>query len=208
MTIAIVATESQKTELLAQGVSPDVELVWLQQPAPVKGAIALIDLMAADAAVTPGYPEPCPPLVLINAVTSKSTNWPADRIRINAWPGFLKGPVVEATGGNAETRKKVQDLLALFNRKPEWVTDQPGLISARVVCAIINEAYWTLQEKVSSKEDIDTAMRLGTNYPLGPFEWAQKIGLSRVHRLLSELSQQHERYQPAALLTQEAHAEK
>ena len=41
---------------------------------------------------------------------------------------------------------------------------------------IINEAFLALQEGVSTKEEINTAMKLGTNYPLGPFEWVEKIG--------------------------------
>ena len=48
--------------------------------------------------------------------------------------------------------------------------DIPGFISARVVSMIINEAYFALEEEVSSKEEIDTAMKLGTNYPYGPFD--------------------------------------
>ncbi len=44
---------------------------------------------------------------------------------------------------------------------------------------IINEAWHALAEEVSTKNEIDTAMKLGTNYPYGPFEWAEKIGLGR-----------------------------
>jgi 3-hydroxybutyryl-CoA dehydrogenase len=69
---------------------------------------------------------------------------------------------------------------------------------------IINEAYFTLDEKVSSKNEIDTAMKLGTNYPYGPFEWSEKIGLKKVYELLTTLSHSHSRYEPAALLKKEA----
>src|ERR1700710_2457559 len=47
----------------------------------------------------------------------------------------------------------------------------------RVVAMIINEAYYALDAGVSSKESIDLAMKLGTGYPYGPFEWADRIGL-------------------------------
>ena len=52
---------------------------------------------------------------------------------------------------------------------------------------IINEAFIALREGVSTKEEINTAMKLGTNYPYGPFEWAGKIGIERVNALLDKL---------------------
>jgi 3-hydroxybutyryl-CoA dehydrogenase len=69
---------------------------------------------------------------------------------------------------------------------------------------IINEAYLALGEQVSSREDINTAMKLGTNYPFGPFEWAERIGPARVARLLTKLSESQPRYAPAPLLLKEA----
>ena len=69
---------------------------------------------------------------------------------------------------------------------------------------IINEAYYTLGAQVSTREEIDIAMKLGTSYPYGPFEWAAKIGLKRIYELLVELSKVDERYTPAPLLAAEA----
>ena len=69
---------------------------------------------------------------------------------------------------------------------------------------IINEAYFALEEGVSTKEEIDTAMKLGTNYPYGPFEWAKKIGLKNIFQLLDKLHKTNLRYEPAALLKKEA----
>jgi len=68
---------------------------------------------------------------------------------------------------------------------------------------IINEAWFAFGEKVSSKKDIDTAMKLGTNYPLGPFAWGEKIGLHKICRLLSVLAMENDRYQVAPLLLRE-----
>jgi 3-hydroxybutyryl-CoA dehydrogenase len=56
-----------------------------------------------------------------------------------------------------------------------------------VISTIINEALIALMEGVSTREEIDTAMKLGTNYPYGPFEWAEKIGMERVDSLLAQL---------------------
>jgi 3-hydroxybutyryl-CoA dehydrogenase len=49
---------------------------------------------------------------------------------------------------------------------------------------IINEAYYTVQEGTAEREDIDLGMKLGTNYPHGPFEWCAKIGIQNVYELL------------------------
>ncbi|HEV2483410.1 MAG TPA: 3-hydroxyacyl-CoA dehydrogenase family protein [Puia sp.] len=84
--------------------------------------------------------------------------------------------------------------------------DVPGMISARVVAGIINEAWYTWEEKVSTKEEIDTAMRLGTNYPLGPFEWGERIGLAKIVGLLLALSETDPRYTPARTLLAAASA--
>ena len=82
--------------------------------------------------------------------------------------------------------------------------DIAGMITARVLATIINEAYYTLGAQVSTREEIDIAMKLGTSYPYGPFEWSAKIGLNRIYELLTELSTVDKRYIPAPLLTQEA----
>jgi 3-hydroxybutyryl-CoA dehydrogenase len=74
------------------------------------------------------------------------------------------------------------------------------MVTARILATIINEAWYTWQDGVSGKEEIDTAMKLGTNYPMGPFEWGGKIGLSRVVGLLDVLSRTDARYMPAGSL--------
>jgi 3-hydroxybutyryl-CoA dehydrogenase len=74
------------------------------------------------------------------------------------------------------------------------------MITARILAVLINEAWYTWQEGVSSKEEIDTAMRLGTNYPLGPFEWGARIGLDRIVGLLEVMSRTDPRYIPADTL--------
>ena len=81
-----------------------------------------------------------------------------------------------------------------------WLPDLPGFVAPRVVCMIINEAYLALEEGVSTKAEIDTAMKLGTAYPFGPFEWAEKIGIKKVAGLLQRLALEDKRYQPAPLL--------
>ncbi len=65
---------------------------------------------------------------------------------------------------------------------------------------IINEAFYALGDDVSTKEEIDVAMKLGTNYPFGPFEWGEKIGLQNIIELLKKLSENDKRYNVAPYL--------
>ncbi|MFX8832908.1 3-hydroxyacyl-CoA dehydrogenase family protein, partial [Acinetobacter baumannii] len=78
------------------------------------------------------------------------------------------------------------------------------MLAARVVAMIINEAYFGWGEGISSKADIDIAMKLGTNYPYGPFEWGYKIGVQKILELLQVLSKTDDRYTPAKALIEES----
>ena len=62
---------------------------------------------------------------------------------------------------------------------------------------------FALQDKVSTKSEIDIAMKMGTNYPYGPFEWSEKIGLKNIASLLKKLTTGNKRYIPSLLLLQE-----
>jgi len=90
-----------------------------------------------------------------------------------------------------------------LNLKTATVSDGPGLVRARVVCALINEAATALADGVASPGDIDTAMKLGTNYPRGPLEWGDLIGLDVVLGVMRGLQEEfgEDRYRPSPLLT-------
>jgi 3-hydroxybutyryl-CoA dehydrogenase len=70
------------------------------------------------------------------------------------------------------------------------------------VSLICNEAAFALQEGVATAKDIDTAVRLGANYPHGPLEWADQIGLDVVYGIIRALQDElgEDRYRPAPLL--------
>ena len=127
-------------------------------------------------------------------------------IRINAWPTFLQRPLTEIAIADPFAETTVREVFSQLGWKYWIVPDVPGMISPRVIAMIINEAYFTLQAEVSSRAEIDTAMKLGTNYPFGPFEWGDKIGLQNIHALLTALSKTDMRYQPSEKLQQQAGA--
>lgn len=137
--------------------------------------------------------------VIINSVvdTLQEKEFSDNVIRINGWPGFLSRDEWEAAG-------KMNELLEhFFNRIKKIfisVPDQSGMIAARIIAMIINEAYYALDENISTREEIDIAMKLGTNYPYGPFEWSDKIGIEKIYALLYKLSIHDKRYLPAPLL--------
>ena len=125
--------------------------------------------------------------VFINAVIQTLADIKAQDniLRINGWAGFLQRPAWEIAGAVNENIKFLFENLGI---KINAVKDEPGFIAARIIAMIINEAYFTVSDQVSSKTEIDTAMKLGTNYPYGPFEWADLIGKKNILELLQKLN--------------------
>lgn len=151
-----------------------------------------------DAAVLEGLTVP----VFIHAVTTILQHLPSNAIRISAWPGFLSGQSLEIACA-VKSLQKASTILDALSWSFNVVPDIVGFISPRVIAMIVNEAYFALEEKVSTKGDIDIAMRLGTNYPYGPFEWSEMIGLKNIASLLQQLAITDKRYTPAPLLLKE-----
>ena len=141
-----------------------------------------------------------PALVFVNAVTPTLQEIGRPFVRLNAWPGFATRKMHELVAPDEATKQRLVTFYSQLDCDYRLTPDVPGMISARVVAGIINEAWYTWEEKVSTREEIDTAMRLGTNYPLGPFEWGERIGLEQVAGLLGALSKTDPRYTPAKAL--------
>jgi len=208
MRLVVLTNEQLKEELLSNGVSDYCKIDWINSPKELLShtdADAVIDLLfeysGYDVSHLNNYlTKP----VFVNSMNKTITEIGLPFIRINAWPGFLKRNIAEVSIADEVNKNKAEKILSLLNRKAEWVPDVKGFISPRIVSMIINEAYFTLEENVSTKEEIDIAMKLGTNYPFGPFEWSKKIGLKKIAGLLKELSITEKRYQPSSLLLKEA----
>ena len=125
---------------------------------------------------------------MVNAVTTTIAEIGHPFIRINGWPGMLERTVHELAVPDAKVAERVEKLYEKLGCSFRIAPDIPGMVTARMLAVLINEAWYTLQEGVSGKDEIDTAMKLGTNYPLGPFEWGARLGLSRIVELLEVMS--------------------
>lgn len=121
---------------------------------------------------------------------------------INALPGFLLQSKLEISLYRKFETPELDKLAKQLKLDYLPVEDRVGMVKPRIIFLIINEACYTLQEGTASVEDIDTSMKLGTNYPFGPFEWCDKIGVTNVFETLVALYEdtKDERYKVCPLL--------
>lgn len=97
---------------------------------------------------------------------------------------------------------QVKMFITSLGKEVAVVDDEVGLVFPRILSLIINEAVFTVMEGTATPEDIDIAMKKGTNYPFGPLEWADQIGLDEVYAIIRGLHRDlaEERFRPAPLL--------
>ena len=130
-------------------------------------------------------------------------------IGIASFPTLLSNTLVELAP-SLHTSKEIADTVtSLFGsakKETAMVQDSVGMVMPRILCQIINEALFTVQNDVASPNDIDEAMKHGTNYPHGPIAWGELIGFNNVVAVLDALYHNHheERYRVAPLLRQMA----
>ncbi len=201
MRIVILATEDQKIEIInGKNKASATNIIFIKSISEIESYKDFDALLLLTDPLPDFEPEVIAQKpVIINSVinTLESQKLPSNFSRINGWPGFLGRPVCEVAANDHYSAESVFKAL-------EWdvsfVKDTPGLVTARVLSMIINEAYFALGENVSTKNEIDLAMKLGTNYPMGPFEWLDKIGIDSIYHLLKKLFETNKRYLIAPLL--------
>jgi 3-hydroxybutyryl-CoA dehydrogenase len=111
--------------------------------------------------------------------------------------------IVQALDSAAATLLAIEDVARRMGKETVLVRESPGFITTRVNASIGNEAFYMLMEGVASARDIDKALKLGLNHPMGPFELVDLFGLDTRLSILEYLHRSMgEKYRPCPLLTQ------
>lgn len=110
--------------------------------------------------------------------------------------------VIRGLGTSGETVQTTVEICKVMGKEPVEATDSPGFISNRILCPMINEAIFALQEGIGTPEAIDQVMRLGMNHPMGPLTLCDLIGLDVVLNVMEILQRDlgDDKYRPAYLL--------
>jgi 3-hydroxybutyryl-CoA dehydrogenase len=110
--------------------------------------------------------------------------------------------IIRAENTSDETMERAVLLVRAIGKEPVLSAESPGFIVNRVLIPMINEAVDLLDHKIASKEDIDQAMRLGANHPMGPLQLADFIGIDIVLNIMETLllETNDPKYRPSLLL--------
>jgi 3-hydroxybutyryl-CoA dehydrogenase len=111
--------------------------------------------------------------------------------------------IVRALESSPDALETVEAVARQMGKDTVVVRESPGFITSRVNASIGNEAFFMLMEGVASARDIDKALKLGLNHPMGPFELVDLVGLDTRLSILEYLQRSlGEKYRPCPLLAQ------
>jgi 3-hydroxybutyryl-CoA dehydrogenase len=111
--------------------------------------------------------------------------------------------IIKGLETDEETLRTTAEVGSRMGKETVSVRESPGFVTSRINALIGNEAFYMLQEGVASAQDIDKALKLGLNHPMGPFEMVDLVGLDTRLSILNYLHQTlGEKYRPAPLLVQ------
>ncbi|MFD5852030.1 3-hydroxyacyl-CoA dehydrogenase [Cytobacillus pseudoceanisediminis] len=134
------------------------------------------------------------------------TKRPDKVIAMHFFNPVQKMPLVEIIKGletSEETAQSIKRAAEQMGKETVVINEFPGFVTSRISALVGNEAFYMLQEGLGSPEEIDKAIKLGLNYPMGPFELGDLVGLdTRLNNLKYLHSKLGEKYRPAPLLEQ------
>lgn len=111
--------------------------------------------------------------------------------------------IIKALETDEQTIHLTQEVSKKMGKEIVTIKESPGFITSRINAMIGNEAFYMLQEGVASAKDIDTALKLGLNHPMGPFEMVDLVGLDTRLSILEYLHKSlGEKYKPCPLMVQ------
>jgi 3-hydroxybutyryl-CoA dehydrogenase len=121
---------------------------------------------------------------------------------MNPVPLMVLVEVIRGLGTSDEITAVIMEVSRKMGKEPVEARDSPGFISNRILCPMINEAIFALQEGVGTVEAIDAVMKLGMNHPMGPLALADLVGLDVVLYVMEILQRDlgEDKYRPASLL--------
>jgi len=125
----------------------------------------------------------------------------------NPVPRMALLEIVRALDTDDDTIATALDVGHRMHKETVVVKESPGFVTTRINALIGNEAFYMLQEGIASAHDIDRALKLGLNHPMGPFELVDLVGLDTRLSILEYLHRSlGEKYRPAPLLVQHVKA--
>jgi 3-hydroxybutyryl-CoA dehydrogenase len=162
--------------------------------------------LVVDAGVVPAEQVPGgAPLLALCAASSLAARGESGAVGFHLLPPFDLSRLVELTrtpSTQSFAAEAAQEFFARLGFHAEWVDDAPGLVLGRIVCQLVNEAWFAVGEGVGSEEDVDAGLVLGLAHPRGAIEWGRAIGLDHVSAVLDGLwsERREERYRTAPLV--------